>query len=209
MKLVTSSRCLGVQLDHELKWGNHFNSLIKSYTKKLSLLRSIYFLPLKPRTDLYFKVILPSIMYGIAVWGSCSKTHFTELEKIHVRAAKIIFKLDSYIPSAEVLSSVKWPSLENIYTTRTLVLAHSVFYCNVPSQVQNIFAKYHCKYDLRGGNCFALPKPKTNFLLKSVHYRAAKRWNSLPNHLRAIENLGPFKKGLRLLEDNDQKLSIS
>ena len=115
----------------------------------------------------------------------------------------------NYTPSAEVLSRVKWPSLENIYTTRTLVLAHSVFYFNAPSEVQNIFAKYHCKYDLRRGNCFALPKPKTNFLLKSVHYSAAKRWNALPNHLRAIETLGPFKKGLRSLEDNDQKLSIS
>ena len=38
---------------------------------------------------------------------------------------------------------------------------------------------------------------------------AAKRWNSLLNHLRAIESLGPFKKGLRSLEDNDQKLLIS
>ena len=164
VKLVTSSRCLGVQLDHELKWDNHLNSLIKSYTKKLSLLtwlRSMYFLPLK--TDFYFKVILPSITYGIGVWGSCSKTHFTELEKIHVRAAKINFKLDWSTPSAEVLSRVKWPSLENIYTTRTLVLAHSVFYCNAPSEVQNIFAKYHCKYDLRRGNCFALLKPKQTF----------------------------------------------
>ena len=34
LKLVTFSRCLGVQLDHELKWDNHVNLLIKSYTKK-------------------------------------------------------------------------------------------------------------------------------------------------------------------------------
>ena len=90
VKLVEASRCLGVQLDNELKWDTHVNELIKSYTKKLNLLRSMHFLPVKPRTDFYFKVILSSVTYGIAVWESCGSMLFTELEKIHVRAAKII-----------------------------------------------------------------------------------------------------------------------
>ena len=94
VKLVESFRCLGVQLDNELKWDTRANELTKSYTKKLNLLRSMHFLPVKPRTDFYFKVILLSVTYGIAVWVSCGSTLFTELEKTHVRVAKIIYKLD-------------------------------------------------------------------------------------------------------------------
>ena len=100
-----------------------------------------------------------------------------------------------------------------LFTPLELLFLHTQFFTAVMLHLrckmflQNVFAKYHCKYDLRWENCFALPKPKTNFLLKSVHYSAAKQWNSLPN--RIIGNLGPFKKGLRSLEANDQKLLSS
>ena len=123
VKLVESSRCLGVQLDNELKWDTHVNELIKSYTKKLNLLRSMHFLPVKPRThDLYFKVILPSVTYGIAVWVC---TLFTELEKTHVRAAKIIHKLNWVTPSEEVLQRVKRHTLKTDYITRVLVVTYT------------------------------------------------------------------------------------
>ena len=79
VKLVESFRCLGVQLDNELKSDTLVNELIKSYTKKMNLLRSMHFLPVRPRTDFYFKVILPAVTCGIAVWGSCGSTLFTEL----------------------------------------------------------------------------------------------------------------------------------
>ena len=90
VKLEESSRCLGVQLDNKLKWDTHVNELIKLYTKKLNLLRSRHILSVKLRTDFYFTVILLAVTYGLAVWRSCGSTLFTELEKIHVRAAKII-----------------------------------------------------------------------------------------------------------------------
>ena len=57
-------------------------------------LRSLYFLPITAKAGFYFKVILPSVTYGLVVWGSCGKSLFDELEKIHVRAAKIIYGLD-------------------------------------------------------------------------------------------------------------------
>ena len=87
---VTSSRCLGVEVDHEIKWNVHVSELIKSFSQKLSLLTSLYFLPIEARLDFYFKVILLSVTYGLLIWGSCGKTLFSSLERIHVRAAKII-----------------------------------------------------------------------------------------------------------------------
>ena len=63
------------------------------------------------RVDFYFRVILPSVTYGLIVWGSCGKTMFSELEKIHVRAAKIIHNLDWYTPSVDVLAQVKWNTI--------------------------------------------------------------------------------------------------
>ena len=38
VKLVESFRCLGVQLDNELKWNTFVNELIKSYTKRRAIM---------------------------------------------------------------------------------------------------------------------------------------------------------------------------
>ena len=104
---VASTRCLGVQIDNALKWDHHVSELAKSFTQKLNLLKSLYFLPRQARTDFYFGVILPSVTYGMLVWGSCGQTFFSNLESIHFRAAKIIFNLDWCTPSKEVLAAAK------------------------------------------------------------------------------------------------------
>ena len=71
---VVSTRCLGVQIDNALKWDHHVSELAKSFTQKLNLLKSLYFLSRQTRTDFYFGVILPSVTYGMLVWGSCGQT---------------------------------------------------------------------------------------------------------------------------------------
>jgi len=75
---------------------------------KLNLLRSLYFLLTLARADFYFKVILPSVTYGLVVWGSCSKSLIDVLEKIHVHATKTIYNLDWYTPSDQVLARCNW-----------------------------------------------------------------------------------------------------
>ena len=56
---VESTRCLDAELDSNLNWNVHVRKLITSFAQKLSLLRSMYFLPISARTDFYLKVVLP------------------------------------------------------------------------------------------------------------------------------------------------------
>ena len=120
---VKSTRSLGVEIDGDLNWNVHVKELIKSSSQKLILLGSLYFLPTTAKADFYFKVILPSVTYGLVVWGSCGESLFDELEKIHVRAAKIIYGLDWHTPSDQVLAQSKWPTVKDLYEYRLLMLA--------------------------------------------------------------------------------------
>ena len=124
---------------------------------------------------------------------------FTELEKIHVRVAKIIYKIDWLTPSEEVLQRVNWHTLKTAYITRMLVLTYTSIHGTAPTGIQERFQKFNCKYDLRRKTCFTLPKPTSNFLIKSVRYSAAKLWNGLPNEIRAKQSLATFKEGLKKL----------
>ena len=93
MKWTTSERLLGVQVDNKLSWSDHAANVAKSFASKLSLLRRMRFLPQKQLEDFYTKVILPSVTYGLTVWGSCNKTHLNNLEKLHARAGRIVYGL--------------------------------------------------------------------------------------------------------------------
>ena len=85
-KEVVSTKCFGVQTDDALKWDHHVLELAKSFTQKLNLLKSLYFLLRQARTDFYFGVILPSVAYGMLVWGSCTAVKYfsQNLESTHV-----------------------------------------------------------------------------------------------------------------------------
>ena len=114
------------------------------------LLKSLYFLPRQARTDFYFGVILPSVTYGMLVWGLCSQVLFSDLESIHVRAAKIIFNLDWCTPSKEVLAIAKWNTLATKYEKRLLILVHQAHYHLLPCPMSCLFVKCESRYDLGG-----------------------------------------------------------
>ena len=66
---VVFTRCLiVVHIDNALKLDHHVSELTKSFTQKLNLLKSLYFLPRQVKTDFYFWVILPSITYSMVHW---------------------------------------------------------------------------------------------------------------------------------------------
>ena len=62
--------------------------------------------------DFNYKVITPSITYGILIWGSVGKSIFDELERIHTRAARILYGLAWDTLSQTIQESVKWKPLK-------------------------------------------------------------------------------------------------
>ena len=81
VKLELSARCLGVVMDEKLNWSEHLTDVIKIFSRKLNILKTLYFLPMTVLELFYFKVVLPSITYGIVAWGRCNKTLFQYLER--------------------------------------------------------------------------------------------------------------------------------
>ena len=96
----------------------------------------------------------------LLVWGSCGQAFFSNLESIHVRAAKIIFNLDWCTPSKDVLAAAKWNTLETMYEKRLLILAHQAYYYLLPCPMNCLFVKYVSSYDFRRKMTFKLPRPR-------------------------------------------------
>ena len=63
---------------------HHVSELAKSFTQKLNLLKSLYFLPRQARTDFYFGVIfplLPMVCWFGALAVKCFSQTMSERQK--------------------------------------------------------------------------------------------------------------------------------
>ena len=118
IKWTTSERLLGVQVDNKLSWPDQAANVAKAFASKLSLLWRMRFLPQKQLEDYYTKVIMPSVTYGLAVWGSGNKKHLNNLEKLHGRAGRILYGLPWDTSAEDVWIRTRWDSLETMYKLR-------------------------------------------------------------------------------------------
>ena len=91
---------------------------------------------------------------------------FRDLEKMHVRAAKIIFGLDFSTPTKDVISQYNWITLKSVYLKRLAKLVHKCYYGTSPAQLQELFLKRSNTYNPKRRKCLTLPKPSTEMMKK-------------------------------------------
>ena len=61
----------------------------------------------------YFGVILPSINYGLVLWGLCCNSELiNSIERLHSRAARIIFNLFKDMASSEIMKTVNCSTIK-------------------------------------------------------------------------------------------------
>ena len=64
-----------------------------------------------------------------------------------------------------------------------------------PVYLHELFSERHTGYDLRDSfRKLNLPRPRTEYLKRSLGCSGALLWNFLPESIRAIRSLGHFKK---------------
>ena len=92
--------------------------------------------------DLYFKVILPSVAYGLKLWGSCYNSNlFQSVERLYCRAARLIFNLPKDMASAEVLQRAQWPTLSIYHKSAIFICFHKAFHDRLPVTLIDLISK--------------------------------------------------------------------
>lgn len=195
LERVTQSRLLGVDIDDKLNWSAHIKGLKKSFVNKLSLIKKSRFLPKQDLLNLYFKVIIPAVTYGISVWGGTNRSDdFDSLERLHCRAARLIFNFPKDLPSVEALTRAKWDTLRTYYKNSILKLIYKMYYNDSPPCMTAHIAKSQSSYNLRNSLKLEIPHFKSNIKKSSVSYRGTILWNFLPIGCRMANSVNSFSK---------------
>ena len=200
IEFKSSCKCLGVTIDSNLSWQEHTKSLLKSFKKKIAVFRTIKFLPSSILQTIYFRTVLPSVLYGILVWGSYSPALMDDLERAHIRASKLSFKLSRNSNADQLIKLKGWNNLSFYYTKRLLVEAYKSYNrcnTNVLNDLVMLKQPSHC---LRKTMNIEF-RPKSEIGRLTFRHRAAIAWNSLPDSIKKSSSLERFKKTLRSIKD--------
>ena len=193
IEFVAETKCLGVTIDKALKWNKQVKRVVNDFSAKLSQLKRLKFLSKKVLEEIYYKSIVPCVVYSLSVWGTCSKTLFNEIEKMHERAAKLIYEVHS---CKDPLTAVGWKPLEHIYKRRIAILMYDIYNERVPNELQgefkkNLFGRGQEKLTME------IPRPRTEIGRNSVKYRGPLIWNLLTTETRACKTKDTFKTKLK------------
>ena len=132
----------------------------------LFLLRKSKFLPKSVLEQFYFSIILPSITYGLVIWANGSNSElFKSIDKLHGRAAKLIYNLGNDTSYEDALKIAKWHSLAYIYKIKLFKLMHNAYNDRLPVPLSdNIVTKRNTEYSLRRPENIAVPRFQSRYL---------------------------------------------
>ena len=118
---------------------------------------------------------------------------FDNLERIHIRAARIIYHYAWHKSSEKVQQQTNWKPLKLFYNLKLLKLAFKYHQDLLPTELQYLFSKRVQVYNFRKTNCLNLSKCRTEFMKKSIAYQGAIFWNSLENSARSLNSYAAIK----------------
>ena len=195
IRYMSSTNCLGVTIDDKLSWSQHIALARSAFNAKVKMLRRINFLSTSILETFYYKIVIPSVLYGIVIWGSGPK--LKDLEMIHIRAARLIHKLPNSFKDSDILSKVGWMPLEYFCKSGILTITYNASYNLGLWEINSLVTKNSNSYNLRKSLNVVLNGPKTELGRRSFVHRSTIAWNALPDNLKDSPNSSIFKHNLK------------
>ena len=178
---VSSSKSLGVQVDENLNWVNHVDMISKRISSGISAIKPVRLLvPLETLFTISNGLVQPHSNYCSTVWGNCNKGLSDKLQILQNRAACIITFSNYYTNAGGLFRSLKWKTLDRQRKTSKLN-KETLDYLSSKFVNRSDTISYSVR---EMGRKFAVPLPRTEHYKRSVSYRGAVMWDSLPSNLR-------------------------
>ena len=132
---------------------------------------------LKSALEKVYKAIVPPH------FDYCSLYLQDKLQKMQNRATRVITGKLYNTRISDMLNMLHWQPLANRRKFNTVLFMYKIKNNQLPETLSAIFRiNRNESYRLCNNYInFMLPKPKTNFMKRSISYSAVSRWNKLPN----------------------------
>ena len=193
--VTTNERDLGVQIDPDLKFNQHVETVTSKANRMLGMIRRAYtYKDGGTIKKLYTSLIRPILEYGNAAWVPSLKREQQQIENVQRRATKMV------------------PELRNLqYTDRLRVMKlPSMYYRRARGDMIEVYKYLHGQYNVEKvpllldeirvtrGHSRRLKKERVETRQRRNHFRhrTVNRWNSLTEEVVSAPSLNSFKSRL-------------
>lgn len=195
---VTHIKYLGFMIDNELKFRQHTEYICKKIGKKIGFFRRIRNkISTMTAINIYNTIIKPHFEYGSTIlFSCCNQSQVERLQKLQNKAMRIILKCSRYEAIRNMLSTLRWMSIQQRLELNTLVFIQKMKQGNAPSYLtENIrYVSDIQPYGLRNSNDFRMQRRTTTGAQNSLFYKGLRLFNMLPINIKNEVNLMNFKR---------------
>lgn len=199
LNLTTADKILGVNIDANLTWNEHFNFICKKISTYIWLLSRIqHFINYEHKVIFYNAYIHPHFNYCNIIWGNSSNYNMSKIVKLQKRACKIILG-NEYSSFEDAKSRLSILSFEQSMFVNKAKIMFKVTHSLLPKYICELFEKKRDQSNqttLRStsGQNFRIPKPNINVFKNSISYSGPIIWNSIPTEIKNSSSYNAFSR---------------
>lgn len=202
LEQVNQFKLLGVTVDHHLSWSHHIDCIISKMGKGIAVVRrcSSLLTPIIMK-NVVRSLVLCHLEYCSLIWSAANKTNLKRLQLVQNKAARLILKCSYSTSVTEMHQRLSWPLVNRKLWYNLLVFLKKVILTGQPhsfyerlqysNQIHSHFTRFALNTNL------IVTRPNTNFLQKSVFFRASQEWNKLPKTIKELTSICVFKTALK------------
>jgi hypothetical protein len=188
---------LGVAFDSKLDFSSHCHKVAaKGFARANMLLKCFYTRDRSLQCKLFATFVRPILEYNSPIWSPHFAKDIKAIERVQKYFTKHLKGLQNKTYK-ERLSILKLPSLECRRAYADMIFLYKIIHGMSDPSLQHLFPPTDLNSNIflrRHPFQLFLPKPRSDLLKFSFRYRAAKLWNTLPEHICKSTSIAQFKK---------------
>lgn len=202
---VDNFEYLGLVIDSGLTFESHVHKVVKKIRPYVGILSRIkYCLPIKCMKMLYYAHIHSHIHYMLPLYGSCRESHRSELEMLHKKSIKYVFKLPYLHPTVKVYKN-GIPDINTLIKRETVLLIHKIKHNLLKNNYRLAPVNERTGRSTRNSGNIDVPRAHTGFIKDTLFHDGLDLYNKLPSHLKIEKSIQTFKSGtLKFFEEQFQ-----
>ena len=188
---------LGVKIYQHLKFSHHIKTISGTVKNKIqTLIRISHYMPKGTILMLYKALIIPHFDYASCIWGSANDSDLRKLQDIQTNTLIRIVKRKDLTESA-LHNLVKMQTLEDQRNKQFILLIFNIYVLGHECYLVQRLRSLNHGHNTRNHETLYLPKPRTEYLKRTVTYRAIQLWNSFLPYVTNIDNKKMLKTSYR------------
>jgi len=200
MDEVQSHKHLGIVLHRSLKWSGHIDEIYIKAMRRLDVIQHLKFkLPRESLQRYYMSFVLPTLEYGDQLWDSACDQDLKKLDRVHVRAMRIITGATNRSSVELLYRDLGWNTLAQRRTIHRLKLYFKIMNNQTPTYLSDLMpeaAHERNVYPIRNRHDMTLFRTRSATFYKSFFPSTTRDWNNLPIVIRQAPCLHSFSRML-------------